>query len=226
MDKSRAQILCVDDEPNVLEGLSMHLKRSYEVFCATSGAAALDILRDKTHIAVVISDMRMPGMDGAAFLAKARVVAPLAVRILLTGQTELEAAVAAVNEGQIFRFLTKPCPPPVLLRAVEASVDQHKLLSNERALLEHSQPHHIVQAPPSHHHAHHHAKEHVERSSSTGSSRSVSMVNLRVGMVFAEDVRSVTGILLAARGFEVTDGFIDRVRNLRAGSVPEFVQIV
>lgn len=69
--------------------------------------------------------MRMPGMDGAALLAKARELAPHAVRMLLTGQTELDAAISAVNDGQIFRFLTKPCPPPRLLAAVEAAVEQY-----------------------------------------------------------------------------------------------------
>jgi CheY-like chemotaxis protein len=136
MDRQRAQILCVDDEPNVLEGLSMHLRRSHELFTATSGREALETLRERPAIAVVISDMRMPGMDGATLLAKARELAPQAVRLLLTGQTELDAAISAVNDGQIFRFLTKPCPPPRLLAAVEAAVEQHRLLGAERVLLE------------------------------------------------------------------------------------------
>jgi CheY-like chemotaxis protein len=136
MDRQRAQILCVDDEPNVLEGLSMHLRRSYELFTATSGREALETLRERPGIAVVLSDMRMPGMDGAALLAKARELAPQVVRMLLTGQTELDAAISAVNDGQIFRFLTKPCPPPRLLAAVEAAVEQHRLLGAERVLLE------------------------------------------------------------------------------------------
>src|SRR5690606_31553364 len=72
----------------------------------------------------------------AEFLARARELRPDAVRVLLTGRADLDAAVAAVNEGQIFRFLTKPCPPPTLLRAVEAAAEQHRLITAERTLLD------------------------------------------------------------------------------------------
>jgi CheY-like chemotaxis protein len=371
MDKSRPQILCVDDEPNVLEGLSMHLRRGHEVFTATSGRDALELLRDKPSIAVVISDMRMPNMDGAAFLARARELAPHSVRILLTGQTELDAAINAVNEGQIFRFLTKPCPPPTLLRAVEAALEQHRLLGAERVLLEQtlqgaikaltdvlalvdpasfgrasrikrlvtelcvavgleerwpvevaatlsqlgnitlpaetaeklvqgaaldaSEQQMVARLPavtekllgniprmepvrellaalgrsPALEQGSSRraagilrlalAYDRLEasgmptqqilaelgaRSSSYDASlfdalsrlrdrpsapragRPVAVARLQVGMVFAEDVRSTTGILLAARGFEVTHGFIERVRNLRTGSLADSVNIL
>jgi len=134
--KPRAKILCVDDEPNILEGLSLNLRRRYEVVTALGGAAGLRALDASGPIEVVISDMRMPGMDGATFLNKARQVAPEAVRILLTGQTDLDSAIAAVNQGQVFRFLTKPCPPVALIIAVEAALEQHRLISAERVLLE------------------------------------------------------------------------------------------
>jgi FixJ family two-component response regulator len=87
-------------------------------------------------MAVVVSDMRMPGMDGAAFLAEVRSRWPEVVRMLLTGQSDIESAIAAINKGQIFRFLTKPCPPPALLAAVQAAVAQHELITAERVLLE------------------------------------------------------------------------------------------
>ena len=132
----RQRVLCVDDEPNVLEGLALHLRRRYEVSLATSGAAALEALGTDGGVAVVISDMRMPGMDGAAFLSRARQLVPDATRMLLTGQADLESAIAAVNEGQVFRFLTKPCPPSALLAAVEAAAVQHRLVTSERVLLE------------------------------------------------------------------------------------------
>ncbi len=132
----RVAILCVDDEPNVLEGLSLHLRRRFAVGTATSGALGLEALRRVPATAVVISDMRMPAMDGVAFLRAVREVAPDAVRILLTGQADLASAIAVVNEGQIFRFLTKPCPPPALLAAVQAAADQHRLVTAERVLLE------------------------------------------------------------------------------------------
>jgi len=133
---TRPRVLCVDDEPNVLEGLALHLHRRYEVTRATSGAAALDAIDKDPSIAVVVSDMRMPGMDGAQFLSRVRATKPGIVRILLTGQADMASAIAAVNEGQIFRFLTKPCPPAQLLGALEAAVEQHRLIHAERVLLE------------------------------------------------------------------------------------------
>jgi response regulator RpfG family c-di-GMP phosphodiesterase len=134
--KPKPRVLCVDDEPNVLEGLTLNLGRRYDVETAGGGAAALELLQRDPQRSVIVSDMRMPGMDGATFLAKARTLAPDAVRMLLTGQTDIEAAIQAVNEGQIFRFLTKPCPPPALLAAIAAGVEQHELITSQRVLLE------------------------------------------------------------------------------------------
>ncbi|HEY4015672.1 MAG TPA: HD domain-containing phosphohydrolase [Polyangiaceae bacterium] len=133
---SKPRVLCVDDEPNILEGLAHTLRRGYEVVGVGSGKAALELLAQDPNIAVIVSDMRMPVMDGAAFLAKARAIAPDATRVLLTGQTELDSAIAAVNEGRIFRFLTKPCAPAVLLASMEGAVQQHRLVTSERVLLE------------------------------------------------------------------------------------------
>jgi response regulator RpfG family c-di-GMP phosphodiesterase len=133
---NRIPVLCVDDEPHVIGGLALQLRRSYDVTSAHSGAEGLDMLQRKGPFAVVLSDMRMPGMDGAAFLAHARQVAPEAIRILLTGQADLASAIAAVNEGQIFRFLTKPCPPEQLRLAFDAAAEQHRLVTAERVLLE------------------------------------------------------------------------------------------
>ena len=129
------KILCVDDEPNVLAGLELHLHRRYDLSTASSGAAGLALLESNTF-AVILSDMRMPGMDGAKFLSRARQLAPDSVRMLLTGQADLDSAIAAVNEGQIFRFLMKPCPPDRLLTAFQSAVEQHRLLTAERVLLE------------------------------------------------------------------------------------------
>lgn len=133
---TRMKVLCVDDEPNILEGLTLHLRRRYDVLSAPGGAAALAILEADPSIAVILSDMRMPGMDGATFLGRARQLVPDATRILLTGQTELGMAIEAVNTGQLFRFLTKPCSPVTLLAAVEAGAAHHRLLNSERVLLE------------------------------------------------------------------------------------------
>lgn len=132
----RPQVLCVDDEPSVVEGLAVNLRRKYDVRTAPNGAEGLIDISLNGPPAVVISDMRMPGMDGSTFLSKVKDAAPNAVRMLLTGQADIESAIAAVNEGQIFRFLTKPCPPPRMLIAVAAAVEQHRLLTAERTLLD------------------------------------------------------------------------------------------
>lgn len=132
----KVRVLCVDDEPNVLEGLRLHLERRFDLTTAGGGREALELIAAGPLFAVVISDMRMPEMNGAEFLSKVREVAPHSVRMLLTGQTDLDSAVRAVNDGQLFRFLTKPCPAPQLLAAVDAGVEQHRLVTAERELLE------------------------------------------------------------------------------------------
>jgi response regulator RpfG family c-di-GMP phosphodiesterase len=129
-------VLCVDDEPRVLHALGLHLRQRYTLLTSTSGAEGLDRLRVEGPIEVIVSDMRMPGMDGAAFLAKAREISPDSVRILLTGDTDIAAAMAAVNHGQLFRFLLKPCPAPELATAIDAAIVQHRLVTAERVLLQ------------------------------------------------------------------------------------------
>lgn len=130
------RILCVDDEPRVLDSLVLTLRREYDVQIAISGEAALDMLKNSGPFAVICSDMRMPAMNGAALLKTVMQLYPEITRILLTGEPGRDAAVDAVNEGQIFRFLTKPCPPDRLKAALEAAVKHHELIIAERILLE------------------------------------------------------------------------------------------
>ena len=133
----RPRVLCVDDEPHVLDGLMFVLRRRFEVTTCPSGAEGLAALEKSSEgFAVVMSDMRMPVMSGAQFLARVRQGWPQSVRMLLTGQTDINAAILAVNEGQIFRFLSKPCPAEPLIGAVDAAVEQHRLVTAERVLLE------------------------------------------------------------------------------------------
>jgi CheY-like chemotaxis protein len=129
-------VLCVDDEPRVLEGVALHLRKDYRVHCATSAAQALQKMRELGNVAVVVSDMRMPGMDGATLLQQVMVLWPGTTRILLTGEPGREPAVVAINKGNIFRFLTKPCPPNQLKAAVEAGVMQHRMFNAERSILQ------------------------------------------------------------------------------------------
>jgi CheY-like chemotaxis protein len=126
----------VDDEPYVLEGLRLNLRRSFDIATAGGGAEALELVSRGPPFAVIVSDMRMPGMDGATFLARARELAPETVRILLTGHADLDSALAAVNEGQVFRFLTKPCPAEQVRDALEQGAEHHRLVVAERELLE------------------------------------------------------------------------------------------
>ncbi len=130
-----AKILCVDDEPNVLRALVRTLSEEFEVDTAEGGESALAMIAT-TSYSVIVSDMRMPNMNGATLLANVRERQPLAVRVLLTGQTDMAAAIAAVNDGAIFRLLTKPCPPATIVKALHAAAEQHRLLSAERELLD------------------------------------------------------------------------------------------
>jgi CheY-like chemotaxis protein len=130
------RVLFVDDEPNVLEGFERNLGEDFEIVTAPSGADALSLITTSPPFAVIVSDMRMPHMTGAELLARARRLAPEATRVLLTGQAELSTAIAAVNDGHIFRFLSKPCPAELLRRHVVDAVRQHQLIHGERELLE------------------------------------------------------------------------------------------
>lgn len=136
MSDNRPIVLCVDDEARVVEGLALHLRKEYRVQTALGGEEALAKLKTLGGVAVVVSDMRMPGMDGATFLKRVMRAYPDCSRILLTGEPGRDVAVQAVNEGHIFRFLTKPCPPEQLRTAVEAGVDQYRLMRAERTLLQ------------------------------------------------------------------------------------------
>jgi response regulator RpfG family c-di-GMP phosphodiesterase len=136
---ARPRILCVDDEPQILESLQDALYEHFDVRTAGSGPAGLALLgHEPDEYALVISDMQMPMMSGSVFLREARRVAPDATRILLTGYADIDAAVSAVNEGQLFRFLMKPYPPEDLIATCDAAVEQHRLRTAERVLLEHT----------------------------------------------------------------------------------------
>lgn len=129
-------VLCVDDEPKVLEGLELNLGFDYEVRTALGGEAGLEALRANPGCAVVISDMRMPGMNGSQFLAQVRELTPDTTRMLLTGFSDIADTIAAINDGGIFRFLSKPTAPEALKRAIDDGLRQWELIQSERVLLE------------------------------------------------------------------------------------------
>jgi len=130
------KILLVDDEPATLQGYQRLLRTEFTVDTAVGGAAALIAIEHKGPYAVVVSDMRMPKMDGIELLARVKTLAPDTVRIMLTGNADVESAASAVNEGSIFRFLTKPCDRELLARTLTAALMQYRLLRAEKELLE------------------------------------------------------------------------------------------
>src|SRR3972149_6213567 len=103
------KILCVDDDPNILDAFQRQLRKRFALDTAHNGIEGLQAIQDRGPYSVIVSDLRMPGMDGIQFLPVAPQNAPDSVRIMLTGNADLDAAMVAVNEGNIFRFLTKPC---------------------------------------------------------------------------------------------------------------------
>ncbi len=133
------RILFVDDEKGVLDGYERLLRKEFYVSVAQSGQEALAVIREHGPFAVVISDMRMPGMNGAEFLSQVRAMAPHTVRMLLTGYTDLKAAIDAVNEGNIFRFLTKPSTKEVLIDAINIGLTQYHSAMAEVELLKKAQ---------------------------------------------------------------------------------------
>lgn len=129
------KVLFVDDDVNLLAGCERNFRRKFQVETAEGGEAALEKIAQHGPFAVVISDRQMPRMDGITFLTQVRERAPETVRIMLTGNADLEGAIKVVNEGNIFRFLTKPCSVEILGKAVEDGLAQYRLVMAETELL-------------------------------------------------------------------------------------------
>ncbi len=129
------QVLVVDDEPNVSAALAKALrKQPYKVLGAESPLAALRVLEEQ-DIQVVISDEMMPGMTGTEFLAEVRKRHPQTVRIMLTGHASAEAAIKAINEGEVYRFFTKPANSAELAATIRQALTQYELARKSRRLL-------------------------------------------------------------------------------------------
>jgi response regulator RpfG family c-di-GMP phosphodiesterase len=136
-ESAKPAVLLVDDEPELLAGLSRALRSErFEIWTASNGTAALAMLHARGPFAAIVSDLRMPEMDGVALLQHAHERFPDTVRVLFTGQLDMERAIAAVNQGAIFRFILKPCSRVSLALALNAAVEQHRLVTAERVLLE------------------------------------------------------------------------------------------
>lgn len=131
-----SKILFVDDEPNVLDAYQRSLRKRFTIDTALSGDAGLALLTQRGPYAVIVADMQMPGMNGVEFLTLARQRAPDSVRLMLTGNADQKTAVEAVNKGHVYQFLNKPCPPEMLVLALDNSIRQYQLITAERELLE------------------------------------------------------------------------------------------
>ena len=130
------KILFVDDDENILSSFERQFHTIYKTFTANSGALGLDLIEKEDPVALVVSDYRMPEMNGVEFLKRVREISPNTVRFMLTGQADLEAVIKVINEGQIFRMLTKPCLPDLMKKNIEDGIDQYKLIISEKILLE------------------------------------------------------------------------------------------
>jgi DNA-binding NtrC family response regulator len=131
---SKHAILLVDDEPEILFSLRGLLRREFDLHTAQSGAEALEVLhREPIH--VIMTDQRMPEMTGVELLARAQGECPEAIRIVFTGYADIKAVVDAVNQGQIYRYLTKPWDPDELRGVLQQACEQYERIAERRRLL-------------------------------------------------------------------------------------------
>lgn len=132
------RVLLIDDDINMLASLKRLMRREgfIEVLTAENSESALAALTANKPVAVIVSDYRMPGVDGIELLSQAQALFPETVRMMLTGMAELDVALNAINRGKIFRFLLKPITPEDFLIAIRAGIDQYRLITSERELLE------------------------------------------------------------------------------------------
>ncbi|BDU73461.1 HD domain-containing phosphohydrolase [Mesoterricola silvestris] len=130
------KVLFVDDDENLLASVHRNFKKRYDLDIAAGGPQALRAMEEHGPYAVVVADMAMPGMNGIEFLKKAQVLAPDTIRIMFTGHPGPVTLLEAINSGQVFRFIPKPCDLEEIGRAVDAGIRQHHLIAGERDLLE------------------------------------------------------------------------------------------
>ena len=134
MEQRRHTLLIVDDEVDVLESLRHQFHRAYRVLTATSGSQAVSLLGEY-EVQLILSDQRMPGMQGDAFLSQARQLQPDAMRMLFTGYADIQAVINAVNEGHIFRYILKPWDTLELEGIIRQAAEQYELLAERKRLI-------------------------------------------------------------------------------------------
>ncbi len=131
----RHTILLVDDEPDVLKSLQALLRLDHRILTATQGSEAIKIMESE-EIHVIMSDQRMPQMTGVEFLSRVRGSYPDAIRLLFTGYADLSAVIDAINQGSIYRYITKPCDPEELQSIIREACERYDLLVERRQLLD------------------------------------------------------------------------------------------
>ena len=131
-----SSVLFIDDDFKILNSFKRSLTPEFKVFVAESPEEGLRMLKDKGPFSVLVSDMRMPGMNGMEVLCRAREINPDTVRVLLTGYADQQAAIDAVNKGNVFRFLTKPCGLHTLVPVLEEGIRRYQLAMIEKGVAE------------------------------------------------------------------------------------------
>jgi len=134
----KEKILIVDDEPHVLRGYKRSLRNKFKLDTAPGGKEALEKIEQEGPYAIVVSDMRMPGMTGLELLTALKEKSPEIIRIMLTGNIDQKTAVDAVNKGDVFKFLTKPCSAETMAATLEAGFAHYHQIQEKRAILEQS----------------------------------------------------------------------------------------
>jgi response regulator RpfG family c-di-GMP phosphodiesterase len=131
----QSEILLVDDDPNILKSYGRTLRGKFKFDTAESGIEALEKIKNNKNYAVVVSDMQMPNMNGIELLKKIKQTSPNIVRIMLTGNSDQKTAIDAINVGDIFRFINKPCSAEILIKSINSSLQQYDLIAAKNILL-------------------------------------------------------------------------------------------
>ncbi len=130
------RVLLVDDDLDIISAFQRNLRKHFVIKTAINGIEALEIIRDNPQFAVIVSDYNMPKMTGIELLSAVRKVSPDTVRVMLTGYADLDTSMTAVNEGAVFRFLTKPINTDILITTIQDCIEQHRLVTSEKELLD------------------------------------------------------------------------------------------
>jgi response regulator RpfG family c-di-GMP phosphodiesterase len=136
MSNVPSKILCVDDEPQVLEGFRRHLRNKFTLDIATSAKEGIAKVSADNSYTVIVTDLRMPEMNGVEFLKQLHAIAPFSIKIMLTGNLDQGTATRAINEGHVYRFLTKPCSTAVLEQTIQEAITTYHVQAAERSLMQ------------------------------------------------------------------------------------------